>query len=88
MGILVPIGTIITLAGLGVLIWCIIKVMGARKSAQTPEELTETLRKLAPVNMAALFLSAIGLIDARQDLDDCRFARAVLAHKGCHLSRV
>ena len=62
MDFLVPIGTIITLMGLTILIWCILRVAKARKIIKNDVEMREKLQKMAALNMIALFLSFIGLI--------------------------
>ena len=62
MEILVWIGSILSLLGLVGLLWCIKTVLRAKKAAVSDEELRMTLQKVVPFNMAALFLSAIGLM--------------------------
>lgn len=62
MHTLIPIGAIVTLLGLGLLIWCIIKVARARRSGVSDDELRAALESTIPYNLAALCLSAIGLM--------------------------
>lgn len=62
MEILVWIGSILSLLGLVGLLWCIKSVLRAKKTAGSDEELRTSLQKVVPFNMAALFLSAIGLM--------------------------
>jgi hypothetical protein len=62
MEILIWIGSILSLLGLVGLFWCIGTVLRAKKTAGSDEELRESLQKVVPLNMAALFLSAIGLM--------------------------
>ena len=62
MEILIWIGSILSLLGLVGLIWCIKTVLRAKKAAVSDEELRMSLQKVVPFNMAALFLSAIGLM--------------------------
>jgi len=62
MEILIWIGTILSLLGLLGLLWCIKTVLRAKKAAISDEELRMSLQKVVPFNMAALFLSAIGLM--------------------------
>ncbi len=62
MEILVWIGSILSLLGLVGLFWCIKTVLLAKKAAVSDEELRMNLKKVVPFNMAALFLSAIGLM--------------------------
>ena len=62
MEILIWIGSILSLLGLLGLLWCIKTVLRAKKAAVSDEELRMNLQKVVPFNMAALFLSAIGLM--------------------------
>lgn len=62
MEILIWIGSILSLLGLVGLLWCIKTVLQAKKAAVSDEELRMSLQKVVPFNMAALFLSAIGLM--------------------------
>ena len=62
MEILIWIGSILSLLGLIGLLWCIKTVLRAKKAAVSDEELRMSLQKVVPFNMAALFLSAIGLM--------------------------
>ena len=62
MEILIWIGSILSLLGLVGLLWCIKTVLRAKKAAGSDEELRVSLQKVVPFNMAALFLSAIGLM--------------------------
>lgn len=62
MEILIWIGSILSLLGLLGLLWCIKTVLRAKKDAVSDEELRMSLQKVVPFNMAALFLSAIGLM--------------------------
>ena len=62
MEILIWIGSILSLMGLMGLLWCIKTVLRAKKTAGSDEELRMSLQKVVPLNMAALFLSAIGLM--------------------------
>ena len=62
MEILIWIGSILSLLGLVGLLWCIRTVLRAKKAAVSDEELRMSLQKVVPYNMAALFLSAIGLM--------------------------
>ena len=62
MEILFWIGSILSLLGLVGLLWCIKTVLRAKKAAVSDEELRLSLQKVVPFNMAALFLSAIGLM--------------------------
>ena len=62
MELLIWIGTILSIFGLFGLFWCIKTVLKAKKLAKSDDELRGSLRKAAPLNMASLFLSAIGLM--------------------------
>ena len=62
MELLIWIGSILSILGLVGLFWCIKTVLKAKKSAVSDEELRNSLQKVVPLNMASLFLSAIGLI--------------------------
>ena len=62
MEILIWIGSILSLLGLVGLLWCIKTVLRAKKAAVSDVELRMSLQKVVPFNMAALFLSAIGLM--------------------------
>ena len=62
MEILIWIGSILSILGLIGLLWCIKTVIKSKKLANSDEELRTSLQKVVPLNMAALFLSAIGLM--------------------------
>ena len=62
MELLIWIGSILSILGLFGLFWCIKTVLKAKKSAVSDEELRRSLKKVVPLNMASLFLSAIGLM--------------------------
>jgi len=62
MEILVWAGALVSLLGLVGLIWCIFKVWKARKSGLSDEALREAVRKVVPLNTAALFISVLGLM--------------------------
>jgi len=62
MEILIWIGSILSILGLIGLFWCIKTVLTAKKNATSDEQLRDSLQKIVPLNMAALFLSAIGLM--------------------------
>ena len=62
MELLIWIGSILSLLGLVGLFWGIKTVLKAKKLATSDEELRRSLQKVVPLNMAALFLSAIGLM--------------------------
>ena len=62
MEILIWIGSILSILGLVGLFWCIKTVLTAKKNATSDEQLRDSIQKIVPLNMAALFLSAIGLM--------------------------
>ena len=62
MGILIATGAVVTLIGLGLLIWCITRVTRARKSGLPDEELRNVMQSTVAMNLAALFISALGLM--------------------------
>ena len=62
MEMLIWLGAAVTLAGLALLVWCILRVMKARRAGLSDEELRAALQKILPVNTGALFLSMIGLM--------------------------
>lgn len=55
-------GAAVSLIGLAGLIWCIIRVARARRAGLTDDALRQVLQSVIPMNMAALFLSVIGLM--------------------------
>ena len=62
MELLIWMGSILSILGLVGLFWCIKTVLKAKKLATTDDELRSSLRRAVPLNMASLFLSALGLI--------------------------
>ena len=62
MDFLIILGTVVTLIGLGVLVWCILMVASARRNIKDDVQMRERLQKMAAINMLALFLSFIGLM--------------------------
>ena len=55
-------GAVISLCGIGGLIWCILMALKARKASTNDEDLRLRLQKVVLLNMAALGVSAIGLM--------------------------
>tara|TARA_Y100000589_G_scaffold11619_1_gene9556 strand:+ start:115 stop:327 length:213 start_codon:yes stop_codon:yes gene_type:complete len=62
MELFIWIGSILSSLGLVGLFWCIKTVLKAKKLATSDEQLRGSLQKIVPLNMASLFLSAIGLM--------------------------
>jgi hypothetical protein len=60
--LLVIAGTVLSLAGLVGLIWCIVYVARARKAQLAEQDMRALLQKALPLNLGALFLSVIGLM--------------------------
>lgn len=55
-------GAAVTLAGLGGLIWCIVKVAAARRAGLDDATLRARLQHVVALNLGALLLSALGLM--------------------------
>ena len=55
-------GAAVSVIGLAGLIWSIIRVMRARKTATDDDALRAEIQKALPINLGALFLSVIGLM--------------------------
>jgi hypothetical protein len=62
MQILIWSGAVITLLGVAGLIYVGVKVAAVRRETQDDEALRNRIQKLLPVNLAAVFISAIGLM--------------------------
>lgn len=62
MDILIWAGAAVTLAGIGGLLACVVRVARARRAGLPDEELKARLQKIIALNLGALFLSAIGLM--------------------------
>jgi len=62
MELLIWMGSILSILGLVGLFWCIKTVLKAKKLATSDDELRSSLRRAVPLNMASLFLSALGLM--------------------------
>ena len=55
-------GTAVTLLGLAGLVWCIAKVMTAKREGLSDADLRARLQRVVALNFGALFVSAIGLM--------------------------
>ncbi|MGJ8628373.1 MAG: hypothetical protein ACSHXB_15540 [Sulfitobacter sp.] len=55
-------GTALSLIGLAGLIWCIFRVARAKRANLNDDAMRAVLKTAIPINMGALFLSAIGLM--------------------------
>ncbi|MEM6635407.1 MAG: hypothetical protein AAF667_05885 [Pseudomonadota bacterium] len=62
MDVLIWIGAAVSLAGVGILIWCIWAAIAARRAALDDDAMRARLRRLSAFNMAALGVSGIGLM--------------------------
>lgn len=62
MDIIIWAGAMLSLLGLLGLVWCIVAVARAKRAKLPDEELRAVLRTVMPRNLAALFLSVIGLM--------------------------
>ena len=59
---LVVLGALVTLGGLGLLVYCIMAVAKAKKAGLPDEELRGRIQRVVAINLAALFISSIGLM--------------------------
>ncbi len=55
-------GAVLTLVGVGMLVWCIVLAMRARRAGLDDAALKARLQKVVVLNLAALGVSAIGLM--------------------------
>ncbi|MCX7645839.1 MAG: hypothetical protein N2Z62_11165 [Rhodobacteraceae bacterium] len=55
-------GAGVTLLGLAGLVWCILRVAGARRAGLSDAELRARLQRVVALNLGALLLSALGLV--------------------------
>jgi hypothetical protein len=62
MEIIVWLGAALTLAGIGMLVWCIVAVAKARRAGLPEPELKARLQKIVALNLGALAVSGLGLM--------------------------
>lgn len=62
MDMLIWIGAAVTLAGVALLLWCILAIARARKAGVPDAALRTKLQRVLVLNFGALLLSAIGLM--------------------------
>lgn len=62
MQALVVLGAVMALAGVGGLFWCVRVVVKARRDARDDDDLRHRLQKVVTLNLAALGVSALGLM--------------------------
>ena len=60
--VMIWVGAAISLFGLAGLVWCIVRVTRAKRARLGDAELRAAIAAVLPMNMAALFLSVIGLM--------------------------
>lgn len=62
MGILIWIGAAISLAGLGGIVACIVRIARARRAGLDDDALRAVLKRNVTLNLVALLVSALGLM--------------------------
>ena len=62
MGALVWIGALVTVGGLVGILWCILDTLRARRAGLEDAALRARMQRVVVVNLAALFISALGLM--------------------------
>ncbi|MEM6483056.1 MAG: hypothetical protein AAF922_14935 [Pseudomonadota bacterium] len=62
MTLLIWLGAAVTLCGLALLIWCIVKIFRIRRATQDDKTMRASLQRLVPLNTGALLLSVLGLM--------------------------
>jgi hypothetical protein len=62
MQAMVWIGALVSLIGIGGLVYCILRAMRARKAGLSDEAMRAELQRVVVINMAALGISALGLM--------------------------
>ena len=62
MQALVWAGVAVTVFGLAGLIWCIVLAMGAKRAGGSEAEVRAKLQRVVLINLAAMGLSAVGLM--------------------------
>lgn len=55
-------GAGLTLLGLALLVWCILRVMKAKRARLADAEMREVVRAVLPLNLGALMMSMFGLM--------------------------
>lgn len=54
-------GAVMTLAGVGLLVYCIVAATKARRAGGTDDEIRQRLQRIVGINLVALLVSAMGL---------------------------
>ncbi|AOZ69858.1 hypothetical protein LPB142_11445 [Rhodobacter xanthinilyticus] len=62
MEMLIWIGAVVSLAGLGGIIWCILAIAKAKRAGLDDAGLRARLQRVVAINLGALFVSVIGLM--------------------------
>lgn len=62
MDILIWTGAVVSLAGLAGIVWCILAIAKARRAGLDDTTLRARLQRVVTINLAALFVSVIGLM--------------------------
>ncbi len=60
--ILIWLGAAMSVVGLALLLWCIVRVMRARRAGLDDAALRGVLQSVLPINLGALLLSVMGLM--------------------------
>ncbi len=55
-------GAAVSLAGLAGLVWCILRVVRAKRAGADGDALRAVVQSVLPVNLGAMFLSVVGLM--------------------------
>ena len=58
----IGLGAGITLIGLGLLVWCIVKVAGAKRAGLPDDALRARLQSVVALNLIAMGVSGLGLM--------------------------
>jgi hypothetical protein len=62
MQILIGLGAVVSLIGVAGLVWCILLALKARRTSGSEDEMRGQLQHVVVLNMAALGVSALGLM--------------------------
>jgi len=62
MGWIAALGVIVTLTGLGLLVWCVLRVIRAKRAGLDGDAMKATLQSVVTWNLVAMGLSGLGLM--------------------------
>ena len=62
MAYLIPVGAIVTVAGLALLMICIANINKAKRAGLSDDEMRSVLQSVVPMNLGALLVSGLGLM--------------------------